>query len=156
MQVEQITFGPQKYIGLKTTVTFDELKEKNTYESAYGKIMAYFQAINIQPVGAPVTIYFSWDEENKKTDIGIGFPVNDLDLVEDDDLELITVEESKATKTVHVGDYMKLKDTHAGMMEWLKENSLESGSYVIEEYQTSPDSEPDMEKWMTNIYYTIK
>ncbi len=83
-------------------------------------------------------------------------PVGGVDNVDDPDLELMTIEASKAAKTVHMGDYANLKESHEALMNYLKENNLEFDKYAIEEYVTDPKSEPDQSKWMTNIYYTIK
>lgn len=156
MSIEQTNFGPQTYLGVKKLITFEQMRDKKTYEEAYGKIMTYMGTNNLQPSGPPTNIYFTWDEEKQETELGVAMPVGGVDNVDDPDLELMTIEASKAAKTVHMGDYANLKESHEALMNYLKENNLEFDKYAIEEYVTDPKSEPDQSKWMTNIYYTIK
>ncbi len=156
MEIEQINFGPKTYLGIKKVMTFDEMRDGKNYEYALGKAMAYLGEKQMQPVGVPTSIYFTWDEENQKTEMGIAIPVEGLTEVDDVELELMTIEESKAIKAVHVGEYMKLKDAHEALMKYSQENSLEFDKYAIEEYMSDPVKEPDQSKWVTNVYYTIK
>ncbi len=156
MNFESVNFGPKTYLGIRKILTFEEMKDGKNYEYAFGKVMGYLGEKGMVPVGPPVSIYFSWDEVNQKTEMGIGFPVEGLTEVEDGELVLMPIEESKAVKVLHVGDYMKLKDTHDALMKYLQENNLEFDKYAIEEYLTDANREPDVSKWMTNVYYTVK
>lgn len=156
MKIQRITYGPKRFVGLKKVFTFDEVKEARTYDEGYAKIMTYLSEHKIQPSGAPVNIYFTWDEAAQKTTMAIAFPVDWVESVQDSELELIEIPESKAIRAAHHGDYMRLKETHEAMMDYLKQNDLEFDKYGIEEYLSDPKTEPDQSKWITGVYYTIK
>jgi effector-binding domain-containing protein len=156
MDFEKIIFDPKTYLGIRKVLSFDEMKAGKTYEYVFGKVMQYLSTHGLSPVGAPVSIYYSWDEPNQQTEMGIGFPVEGLAELDDPELTLMTIEESKAVKAVHKGDYMKLKDTHDQLMKYLQENNLQYDKYAIEEYLTDAKTEPDVSKWITNVYYMVK
>ena len=156
MEIKKTTFSPQSYVGIKKITTFDEMRDAKTYEMVYGEIMAYLGKNNIKCTGAPVNIYYTWDEEKQETMMAIAMPVNDVDSVNNDELELMHIEESATLVATHVGDYVSLKDSHEAVEKNMKENGLELGEYVIEEYLTNPRVESDKSKWLTNIYYLVK
>ncbi len=156
MEFEQLRFGPKTYLGVRGVVTFEEMRDSKRYEYALSKTMNYLREKGLTPSGPPVTLYYTWDEANQKTDRGIAIPVEGVTEVEDDELVLMEIEESKVVKAVHVGEYMKLIETHDALTKYLQDNKLEFDKYAIEEYMTDPMSEPDQSKWVTNVYYTIK
>lgn len=88
MNIEQINFQTQSYIGIKRLISFDTMKDEAFYTEIYGKIMTYVKTNNVQITGAPVNIYFTWDVEKKETNMAVAMPVADNVDVNDTELEI--------------------------------------------------------------------
>jgi AraC family transcriptional regulator len=56
---------------------------------------------------------------------------------------------------VHSGPYEELQDTYAAIEKWIDEQGLQRNGPPWEWYVTDPGSEPDPQKWQTEVYYPI-
>ncbi|TVR82519.1 MAG: hypothetical protein EA412_01525 [Chitinophagaceae bacterium] len=149
--IEEINMPEKTYIGKRAKIKIHEMPE------FYGEHMpgTYTTAIDydLQIAGFPSGLYFSWDEENRETDMAVAIPVLDEDpLVEGYEKWKLG---GNALKLAFYGDYEKLGEAHEAMYEYLSKNQLEAKSPSIQEYAIGPAEEPDTSKWLTNIYYLI-
>jgi len=152
IEVQETDFPETTYIGIKEEITFDQMRDAATYETAYEEIMNYTTGNQIILSGPPVNIYFTWDEENELTTMGIAMPVMDVAEIDSQDLELITIGPSKALKAVHEGDYTKLYKAHLALEKYMIDNGYELNEIGMEEYITETDAEP----LLTNVYLFVK
>jgi hypothetical protein len=119
---------------------------------AFGKVNEYIQKHGIQYAGPGAGLYFTWDEPKGRTDFAIGMQVTGVADVDDPELTIISVPESKAsTMTVH-GDYEQLMDAHMKMMAYTSEKGIDA-HLAIEEYAVTGMQNPDPKAWETNLYY---
>lgn len=56
---------------------------------------------------------------------------------------------------VHSGPYEELQETYAAIEKWIDEQGLQRNGPPWEWYVTDPGSEPDPQKWQTEVYYPI-
>lgn len=101
--------------------------------------------------GHASSIYYDWDKENQKADVAAALPYtseNELNT----DYKNITLS-GKAYKLEYYGNYEGLGEAHGALHQYLEDQNLPISKVVLEEYVTDPGNEPDLEKWLTNIYY---
>ena len=119
----------------------------------YGQIGAHMASNNIQPLGAPFSVYITNNETEWEADIAM--PVS-ADITDGSgDIQVGTTTGGKVVKAVHMGDYMKLDATHAEVARYMEYNKLESSGYPYEIYLTDPSTELDTAKWRTDVYYPV-
>jgi effector-binding domain-containing protein len=155
MDIKETTFGPKKYLTLRKSIAISQITDKEMYDEAGSKLGVYMRANELRPSGPWSVLYFSWDEAAKKAEIGIAFPIDGLDSVDDPELSVVEIPESKAVMATLRGPYEGLGKTHQALGRYLSENELETDLPImaIEEYIVDPMGEPDPEGWITNIYY---
>lgn len=160
MDIKEITFPATTYAAIKKEVSFDQLKDKELYGEMFSNIFAFTGLTGLELTGAPSTIYFTWDEENKKTDLAGALPIsNDISSVDanQDGIEVVKLEGGKAAMAEHWGPYEKLEETHKAMWDYIGgRDDIDYGEAVVEEYVTDPGQEPDETKWLTKVYYILK
>jgi len=156
MTIEEITFPTSVYLGIRVKVSFERVQDQNFYANIYQKLGAYCAQHGIAMQGAPVSLYFSWDEEKQLADVAPSFPVDESvhGVYENPDgIERMQVDALPAVKAEHWGPYLNLKTTHEALIAYCKEHVLTQVSPCIEEYMTDPGEVEDQEKWLTNVYY---
>ncbi len=156
MAITETTFGPKNYLTLRKSISTDQVSDKQMYDDA-GKMLAAYMESNLLESSGPWTVlYFSWDEANKKTEIGISYPVEKLKAVNDPAFTITEVPAMKAAMEVLQGPYDGLKKIHQELMAYVKEKNYTGTNLpvvAIEEYEISSMEESDQSKWKTNIYY---
>jgi effector-binding domain-containing protein len=103
--------------------------------------------------GVPTGLYFTWDEQSGTTDMAVGIPVSGSATVPN--TEMMTVAAGKALTIDYHGSYDGLQSAHLAIDEFINSTGVQTKMPVIEEYVTDPQAEPDMNKWLTKIYYLL-
>ncbi len=137
-----------RYIGVRGVVSHDD-------------IGAHFQELMPQigekagpmMTGPPAGLFWTWDEENKTTDMAVAGTVAEGEV---EGMEAFEIEGGKALHVAYYGWYGDSEGAHNTIDEYMKTNEIEFRDVVIEEYITDPGQEPDTAKWLTDIYYMIK
>ncbi|MBD3288071.1 hypothetical protein GF337_04650 [candidate division KSB1 bacterium] len=150
--VTPVNFQETTYAAVREEIGFQEMQ--SFYERAFGTIQQVFQQKGKRMTGAPVGLYFIWDEQNDSTDMAAAFPIRGS--LESEKLSVIEVPESKGFKVNHYGSYEGLEHAHKALDYHIQENWLTLKAPVIEEYITDPMQEPDTTKWQTRIYYLVE
>lgn len=141
------------YAGVRKKIKFSEMHDffmknfKTTYD-ALGKA-------GITP-GVATGVYFDFNEEAQTTDVMAAVPVP---ADAKDKVKGVTTYEtpaSKAYQIVYTGDYSNMKAPHTAMAEKMKADGTTVNGTVVEEYVSSPQTEKDSTKWVTNIIYLVK
>ena len=147
-EVRVVEREEMRYLGIRKTVAFEDM---STHFQEYmpqvgmatGEIMT----------GPPAGLFWTWDEETKESDMAVAAVVSE-GLA--DGMEVFELDGGMALMVAYYGAYDANYDAHMAIDKHMKDNGMELGDLVIEEYVTDPGNEPDTAKWLTNIYYMVK
>ena len=158
MSIQETTFGPKTYLVLKKSISTDQVSDKAMYDEAGKKLGAYIAAKDLKITGPWTVVYFTWDQENKTTDMGIAFPIDGLTEVNDIELSILEVPELKAAKETLEGSYEGIFTVHQSLMEYSNEHGhnekVENAPIIAaEEYVVTGMQDPNPENWRTDIYH---
>ncbi len=148
-QIQQIDFPAHNYAVIQQQVPTEKIQE--FFTQSYGKIMEAMGKAKVTMTGAPVGLYYSWDETMNVFDMAAAIPIPTGKKVGD-----ITTIQLPATKSYlidYYGSYEKIENAHFAFDVYFAKNGLKQKAPVMEEYVTDPASEPDSSKWLTRIYY---
>lgn len=143
----------QLYAGIRKKIKFSEMHDffgknfKLTYD-ALGKA-------GIAP-GVATGVYFDWDMKTQTTDVmaAVPIPADAKDKVKG--VSTYETPASKAYEIVYLGGYANMMAPHNAMDEKMKADGVTMNGNVVEEYVSSPSTEKDSTKWVTNIIYLVK
>jgi effector-binding domain-containing protein len=146
--IQEVEFPEHTYATIRKTIGWDELEQfgKESFDSL-GK------AAGTRITGTPTGIFYTWDQENKKTDAAAGFPVSGSDPVKG--ATMVTIPASQAYFIEHKGTFISSEKVHRALERHMAANG-KTENMVIEEYIVGREQEPDSSKWVTNIYYILK
>ena len=154
--ISETTFGPKQYLTLRKSIATSQITDKQMYYDAGVRLAKYIKQNNLTITGSWSVLYFLWDEQNHKAEIGIALPIAETPMINDSEFTLTAIPESKAAMAVLEGSYEKLGETHQLLMQYAKNNSLDFNNVpviAVEEYAVSPKQDNNPENWRTNIYY---
>lgn len=150
-EIEEIDFEPRYFIGKRDTLMFSEMGA--FYSNNLGDIYAGILERGYEFKGAPSGLFFSWDEENDRTDMAAAVPITQERSIGNFETWKLG---GKALRIVYFGDYEGSVKAHMAMDKYIEEHKLQVKMPVIEEYVTDPMTEPDTSKWQTNIFYLVE
>ena len=127
----------------------------NVLGEGYGKIMAEVGKQGLEMVGMPYCMYPNFNEENMTTDMEMGVMLKS-DGQPAGDVQSRTYPASRALMVDHYGDYHSTALAHWAIEDYMKANNLESSAAPREVYVTDPTTEPDPNKWLTQVIYPLK
>jgi effector-binding domain-containing protein len=158
MTITETTFGPKEYLAVKRSIPIADITNKQMYDEAGAKLGAFMQEQGIAPTGPWTVMYFTWDQEAGRTDIGIAFPVSatvNAAALEANELHIVSVPETNASMIELHGSYDGLGKAHSEMMTYRSEHRQTTDLSVIgvEEYNVGPMQDTNSENWITTIYY---
>lgn len=140
-----------KYYGISNKKTTLETMQP-TMEEFYGKLYKQLGKAQITPDGSAFAAYYSWGDEFV---MECGVPVDDnttkLKGIEAKEMPEQTYAALKLT-----GNYDRLENAHAYLMQWLETYELELAGPVIEKYKVGPESTTNPDEWVTYILYPVK
>jgi effector-binding domain-containing protein len=126
------------------------------FSNSLKKIYNYLKTNNIKPKGAPVGLFYEWDEENHNVNVAAAVPTTPIIQRPDSTvvLKLGNAElYSNRISFIHKGSYETLKKTHLELQSWLKENAVAHKIPVIEEYMKGRSDGVDTSQYMTRVSY---
>jgi effector-binding domain-containing protein len=121
----------------------------------FGEIMTYQKTAKFEFAGAPMSIYYKWDEVNQFAVFENCVPV-DREVAGKGRVQYKVLPETRALMGTHFGAYDQTMYLYVAMDEFIKDFGLEENGGPIEEYITDPMTEPDTALWQTNIYFPVK
>lgn len=129
----------------------------------WGEANAFLVSKGLTPSGPPFIRYLTTDM-NKKLDIEVGFPVDNI-VDGNYRITIGTFPEGQYAVFLYFGHYDNLKAVTAEFLAWAEENKItwqtttkdevEWWAGRIEWYPTDPDTEPDPKKWQTELSFLI-
>ena len=155
INVIETTFGPKKYLTLRRLIDLDQVNNGPVYEQACSKLNEYAQEKKLKISGHWSILYFSLDESEKKAEIGISLPVENIDSLDNTEFSLIGIPKTLAAMSILVGSYEEVSKIHQILSKHVSGKNLNTSSAVlaIEEYVVNSMVNPDPEYWITNIYH---
>ena len=150
-KVNIVDFPVHQYVAARGNVPMDGIAAFFGQHS--GRIVAALNKANVSMTGVPTGLYFTWDEQSGTTDMAVGIPVSGSATVPN--TEMMTVPAGKALTIDYHGSYDGLQSAHLAIDEFINSTGVQTKMPVIEEYVTDPQAEPDMNKWLTKIYYLL-
>jgi effector-binding domain-containing protein/uncharacterized protein YndB with AHSA1/START domain len=152
-EVEEVKTDAMNAVLIMSESNMEEMK--NIMATNYGKLMAYIGENQLKMVGAPFTLYHSWDSLGN-TNYESGIPIAKAANAGNDEIVYREIESFKAVKAIHYGPYDQLMVSYEKMMGYMSEKGLEMNGATLEIYMTDPQQEPDMSKWETQIFIPYK
>jgi effector-binding domain-containing protein len=149
--IEVKDLEPAKVLAIKATVNSDEVGAK--LGELYPRLMECINASGIEMTGPPYSKYYSWDPEGE-TEMEAGVPVSGE--AECEGVEYIELPACKVVTCMHVGPYEKIGEVYDDIQEYITEKGMKVNGAVWEVYLTDPGSEPDPEKYRTQVYFPVE
>jgi effector-binding domain-containing protein len=151
-QVEEIDWPGKIYATLRRTVSMNNIAR--FYAESYQKIGIESKTAGARMTGMPCGLYYSWDEQNKETDLAAAIPINRK--YKGEKVETIEIKPQKAYLVNYYGPYDGLSSAHLALHIHMAKNGISPAFPCLEEYATDPGGEPDPSKWLTKVYYFAK
>lgn len=152
-QINPTPFAGGKYLAIHKTMPMSDISD--AFMKGIPNLMTEVKKAKKDVAGAPVGIYYTWDEKKMEADIAVAVPFKG-DMKAPAGMEIITVPASKAMVIEYNGGYGKMGDAHMAMADYIQTSKLENVLPVMEEYVVGPAAEKDSTKWMTRIIYLVK
>jgi len=142
---------PEKKLLVKKTTC-----SQNAIGPAFGKAI-HSVGVCIRANGGtmksmPYGVYLDWRVED--CDLAAGCEAEGIANLQDGCEWLVLPGGAHAFAT-HFGAYEELKETHAAIMTWCATNGKKMAGPCFEAYPVDPGTEPDVEKWRTDVYYPV-
>jgi effector-binding domain-containing protein len=151
----------QPYLGLRTSVTMEGIS--GFLDASFPTVFAHMEATGIRPSGPPFVRYHVIDMDGV-LDIEVGVPVASAATGTDRVVAGVLPAGRYGTLT-YTGPYDGLVDANEALQQWAERQGLhwamsetDAGDWFasrIEVYLTDPASEPDPQKWETEVAYLL-
>lgn len=151
-QVKEEGQNAKYFITTRSVVPFENIGQ--FYTQNISAIYQRAQNEGISTIGAPTSLFYTYDEVKKVSDMAVGVQV--LNPVNIKDLSAEAIPAQNAVIVDYFGDYAKTGEGHIAIDGYMKDRNMPQSFPVLEEYLTDPIKEKDMSKWQTKIYYFIK
>lgn len=142
--------------GHRTAVVREEVSEADLAEAMGRMFQTVSAALSDQGVAAASAPFARYHAMGDVVDLEAGVivtdPIQPAGPVQPGELPA-----GPAAIAVHTGTYERLGATHAAMRRWLEANpSQQPNGGPWELYITDPATEPDPNRWMTEVIYPLK
>jgi effector-binding domain-containing protein len=149
--IEVKEIEPAKVLAIKATVNSDEVGAK--LGEFFPRLIDCVINSGIDMMGPPYSKYYSWDPEGE-TEMEAGITVSGE--AECEGVEYIELPACKVVTCMHVGPYEEIGEVYDDIQEYITENGMKINGAVWEVYLTDPSSEPDPEKYRTQVYFPVE
>lgn len=139
-------------IGHRTKTTYPEIF--TDIPAGFGTVMAFLAEANIDPVGAPFTLYHQAPDADSAGDIAMCVPVA-VGAETTDDTSVVHIPAGAAAAIVHQGSYDDMGQTYATVATWIQQRGHHIVGPAREVYLNSPAdvAEADL---LTEILFPIE
>ena len=147
--IEETDFPARTIAGIRQRISMSDLSAY--FGMSYGAINGALLKADLTPAGAPVALYYEWDEPSQKIDLLAGIPVGSAANLPG--IELVELPQSNALVAEYEGSYEGISRVHFAMADYLRERCLTQKTPVIEEYLTDPQIEADTLNSKVRVFY---
>lgn len=158
-EVEILTLPPEKLATLRFECDAEDFSEM--VEQGLTELWTYLELNGSGPAGNPA----SWRLDLSGTEdeippsspwsIETGFPILE-DVPARDAISVKDWPGARVATCVHEGDLAKVFDAYLLLQSWIEAEGHEPAGAPWEVYLTDPVTQPDMEKWRTQVRWPIR
>ncbi len=152
LKIQELTYRSTNIAAIRQQVEMGEMK--SFFENSYAAISKAMMENGVEMTGAPLAVFYSWDEEIGIADVAAGIPVNKN--VQTGDVQMMNVPAGKALAIDYYGPYDETELAHLALSHYMQEHEIMPGELVIEEYLTDPGSVSNPNEWLTRVAYFIE
>ena len=156
-----VSRAEQPYASITNSLPMAQLGDQ--LQPQIGEIFGWLAARGIQPAGPPFWKYNRINAEGT-VEVEVGVPTAD-EVSGDDRVQPHVLPGGNYAIARHVGHPQKLRDATSELLNWAAAEGIgwdmwrdeQSELWVarLEEYLHDPMSQPDMEKWQTNLIFKL-
>jgi effector-binding domain-containing protein len=158
---ELVSREAQPYASIRNLVPMGKLGEQ--LPSQIGEVFGWLAARGIQPAGPPFWKYNKIDMDGE-LEVEVGVPTAEQ-VSGDERVQGHLLPGGSYVIAPHVGHPDKLRDATGELLDWAREQGLrwdmseseegELWAARLEEYLSDPMSQPDMDRWQTNLMFKL-
>lgn len=151
--IQETTTAARILVGHKETIGMDNIS--GYFAEWMPKVYEGVSKAGLKMAGAPVGLYYTWDEKAMKTECMAAIPVSGAK----GKIGTFETVELKGGKTLLIdfyGDYSQMKAPHDQIGAYIEKKGYKMAGPVMEEYVTDPMTEKDSSKWHTKIMYFVQ
>jgi len=141
-----------KALVIKATIKTSEISAKTG--ELFSKLIGYMQENGIQMTGPPFTKYYSWDPEGE-TEMEAGAPVEQV-VETQGEIQYVELPAVKVATALHTGPYEAVGPVYEAIEKFIEKEGLRVAGAVWEVYLTDPNTEPDPNKYKTQVYFPVE
>ncbi|RQW08269.1 hypothetical protein EH222_05855 [candidate division KSB1 bacterium] len=151
LEIKKMKYPSTAYAAIRSEIKMNDIK--SFFESSYAAINMAMEGSGATMAGAPVGLFFKWDEENGVADVAAGIPTRKR--VETDEVQIFNLPEASALYIDFYGPFEETELAHWALMKYCEKSGIAIRGPVVEQYLTDPASEPDPDKWLTRVIYIL-
>jgi effector-binding domain-containing protein len=158
---EIVTRPDQPFAAIRISVDRGDIPHKAP--PLIGEVAGWLGSQGAAPVGAPFFSYLEMPEDGPML-MEVGFPTATL-LAGDARVRTGTIPAGRFARLIHTGPYDGLYEANVALGEWLGKQGIAhpmpeqaAGEYdaaLMEIYGTDPATEPDPQKWETEVAFRL-
>ena len=158
---EVVSREAQPYVSITSSVAMARLGEQLV--PLHDEVFGWLAANGVQPAGPPFWKYNKIDME-RELEVEVGVPTA-VQISGDDRVQGRLLPAGNYVMAQHVGHPDRLVDATGELLDWARAKGLswdmaessdgERWAARLEEYLTDPISQPEMDKWRTNLLFKL-
>ncbi len=142
IDVKIVERQPQQILSVRDIIAISD------FDKMFAAVGEKLKQAGVQPVGAPMAIYYSEDFNPASSDIELAWPV----APGTKDSRMMAG--GRCATTMHKGTYSKLNASYAGIVEWIEANGYNIAGAPFEVYLNDPKDTPE-DDLMTELFFPI-
>lgn len=122
------------------------------FDRAYRTVLAILQRQGLQPVGAPVGVYYG--QPGETVDVAAGFPVARA-VIPEGDVRPAELPAGRVAEMIHQGSYDNLARSYQRLEDWMRAEGHSAGPIMWETYLTEPTPEGNPDDMLTQLTWLL-
>ena len=149
IRVEITQVRPQNVASVRESIAHDDMTE------ALGRMFQEVAAVLArQGVGPSGPRFARWHTFGDSIDLEAGMPVA-APIRPEGNVRASSLPGGPAAHAIHMGHYERLQAAYQAISDWIERTGRRPGEGPWEVYTTDPTTEPDPERWRTDIHWPL-
>ena len=153
INVKEVDYPGQTFLVHREKVKMDDITGQ--YEKYLPELFGQAQKNKLEIAGMPGGLFFSWDPDNGTTDLGCAVPIA-FGSKAPKGMSTFSTKPGKALHVDYYGSYEGTVAAHDAIEAHMKAKGHEMVWPCIETSVTDPTTEPDPNKWLTQVVYPLQ
>ena len=149
IRVEMTQVRPQNVASMRQTIHRDEMTE--TLGRMFNGVAGVLSRQGVGPSGPRFARYHTFGES---VDLEAGMPVA-APIRPEGDVLAGALPGGPTAHAIHMGPYERLEAVYQAISAWIERTGRRAGEGPWEYYTTDPTTEPDPERWRTDIHWPL-